>query len=90
MPDIDDMERLRNAGVPCELFCPSCDLQHLDEGEWATRPHRTHQCQFCSHLWRPFDVATYGVLSRKETQRKINQIALDRILHLLDQIEDNK
>jgi len=43
------------------LFCPKCGFLHIDAGEWATRPHRTHQCQSCKHEWRPADVPTVGV-----------------------------
>lgn len=46
---------------PVHLFCPVCAAPHLDEGEWATRPHKTHQCQGCGHEWRPFPFATVGV-----------------------------
>jgi hypothetical protein len=59
-----DRAALRDAGVPCELHCPVCQKQHVDEGEWATTPHRTHRCLFCGHEWRPFEVATYGVVSK--------------------------
>lgn len=34
-----------------ELFCPLCDEQHIDEGEWATRVHHRHLCAFCGHVW---------------------------------------
>jgi len=47
--------------VPVTIFCPECAVPHLDEGEWATRPHKTHQCQSCGHEWRPFPFATVGV-----------------------------
>lgn len=46
---------------PKELFCPKCNTQHIDEGEWKTKPHRTHQCQSCLHEWKPFDYCTVGV-----------------------------
>jgi hypothetical protein len=46
---------------PVQLFCPQCGVLHLDEGEWATRPHKTHQCQSCKHEWRPFPYPTVGV-----------------------------
>jgi predicted RNA-binding Zn-ribbon protein involved in translation (DUF1610 family) len=46
------------------LGCPECGALHIDEGEWATRPHKTHQCQKCAHEWRPFDFATVGIASR--------------------------
>lgn len=48
-------------GVPLALWCPKCSAPHVDEGEWATRPHKTHQCQSCGHEWRPFDYPTTGV-----------------------------
>lgn len=48
--------------VPMQLLCPRCGAIHLDEGEWATRPHKTHQCQSCKHEWRPFEYPTVGVL----------------------------
>lgn len=28
--------------VPLVLACPTCDAPHLDEDEWATKPHKTH------------------------------------------------
>lgn len=48
---------------PEHLFCPACGAPHVDEGEWATRPHRTRRCQVpgCVYEWRPFDVPTVGV-----------------------------
>ena len=47
--------------VPTVLHCPDCEEIHVDEGEWATRPHKTHQCQHCRHEWRPYQVHTVGV-----------------------------
>jgi hypothetical protein len=48
------------------LFCPMCGEQHIDEPQpeknWTNPPHRSHECQFCAHVWRPADVATNGVL----------------------------
>ncbi len=43
------------------LYCPKCHKQHIDENEWYTKPHKTHQCQFCTHEWRPYDFYTVGV-----------------------------
>ncbi len=31
------------------LFCPMCHTKHVDEGEFATRPHSTHACQGFVH-----------------------------------------
>lgn len=47
--------------VPMILFCQICNAQHIDEGDWATRPHRTHECQQCRHQWRPSNTSTVGV-----------------------------
>jgi hypothetical protein len=52
------------------LFCPECSIQHIDEGEWKTRPHKTHQCQGCLHEWKPFDEYTVGVLGEKTMEAK--------------------
>lgn len=30
--------------IPIVIACPECKLQHVDRGEWATRPHKTHRC----------------------------------------------
>lgn len=46
---------------PAILHCPECGVQHVDDGEWATRVHRTHQCQACGHEWRPCEYPTFGV-----------------------------
>lgn len=42
------------------LFCPKCGFRHVDEGEWATREHRTHLCARCGDTWRPHDFPTVG------------------------------
>ena len=47
--------------VPLWISCPKCGEQHVDAGEWATRVHSTHSCQFCGLTWRPAVVATVGV-----------------------------
>lgn len=31
------------------------------DGEFATKPHHTHSCQFCGLTWRPAVVCTVGV-----------------------------
>lgn len=43
------------------LTCPQCKRPHIDEGEWASRPHRTHRCvddsvnvsPGCGAEWQP-------------------------------------
>jgi hypothetical protein len=43
------------------LWCPSCGARHIDEGEFATKPHHTHACQSCGMVWRPAIGPTCGV-----------------------------
>lgn len=47
--------------IPMRLHCPECKTLHIDEGEFATKPHHTHACQECGAVWRPARVATVGV-----------------------------
>jgi len=65
------------APVQMLLFCPMCHTKHIDEGEFATKPHHSHACQGwlverqplggtqqlrrCGHVWRPAIVPTVGV-----------------------------
>jgi hypothetical protein len=59
--------------IPIVTHCPA-GHQHVDEGEWATKLHKTHQCQFvldeggenqrvCGKEWRPMNAPTVGVKS---------------------------
>lgn len=43
------------------LPCEKCGELHIDEGEFATKPHHTHSCQHCGLTWRPAVVHTVGV-----------------------------
>lgn len=47
--------------VPMRLTCPACNTLHIDEGDFATKPHHTHACQACGAVWRPAIVPTVGV-----------------------------
>lgn len=47
--------------IPIRLPCPACGKLHIDEGEFATKVHHTHACQFCGMVWRPAVVPTVGV-----------------------------
>lgn len=47
--------------IPILLWCPECGGRHIDVGEFATKPHHTHACQYCGHCWRPAIVPTCGV-----------------------------
>lgn len=53
------------APLAMQLYCPRCLTQHIDAPDtlvgWTNPPHRTHLCLNCRLLWRPADVATYGV-----------------------------
>lgn len=53
--------------IPLILFCPACGHQHIDEGEWATKPHKTHLCEACETDWRPSMKPTVGVRMLEET-----------------------
>lgn len=75
----DEIKRLRDVGVPCELFCPQCGYQHVDapepENGWTNPPHRKHLCHRCGHVWQPYPVATFGVESSdgKAVREAINR-----------------
>jgi hypothetical protein len=57
--------------IPMRIPCPgtverngmqvTCGVLHIDEGEFATKPHHTHACQACGMVWRPAVVPTVGV-----------------------------
>jgi rubredoxin len=49
------------APIPMLLWCPECGMRHIDRGTFATKPHHTHACQGCGHVWRPAVVPTCGV-----------------------------
>jgi hypothetical protein len=49
------------APIPLLLTCPSCGERHVDVGEFASKSHHTHACQFCGMTWRPAIVPTVGV-----------------------------
>lgn len=69
--------RLPDHVVDMVLWCPRCNEQHIDapHGEWTNPPHRSHQCQACSYVWRPADVATNGVAELR-TKGKADQLAV--------------
>lgn len=47
--------------VPMIMYCPECHKRHVDKGEFVTKQHHTHACQFCGMVWRPALVFTVGV-----------------------------
>lgn len=50
----------RSGEVRNDIDCPKCGEHHVDEGEWAKRLHRKHQCQSCGHIWQPHEHYTFG------------------------------
>lgn len=57
----DDETPQEASAIPLILSCPVCHERHIDVGEFASRPHRTHACQHCGVVWRPALVPTVGV-----------------------------
>lgn len=72
--------------VKVTIFCPRCSLPHVDEGEWATRQHKTHQCQGCSHEWRPFPFATVGITHPAPVLMAETLEGLQNLKHQLERI----
>lgn len=58
---LKEMGACSNVPVPMIMYCPMCHERHIDEQEFATKPHHTHACQYCGHVWRPAIVPTVGV-----------------------------
>jgi rubredoxin len=57
---LDEVERL-SAPRAMLLWCPQCNTRHIDKNDFATKPHHTHACQSCGHVWRPAIESTCGV-----------------------------
>lgn len=59
------MSETSTVPIPMILYCPACHMRHLDDGEFAEKPHHTHACQnkTCGTVWRPALVPTVGVLT---------------------------
>lgn len=48
------------------LSCPICEANHFDQDEWAIRPHKTHLCVNCGHLFEgDFKAVSRPILVRK-------------------------
>jgi len=60
-PEAVEHRQASGTALPIRLPCPSCGALHIDEGEFATKPHHTHACQECGNVWRPAVVPTVGV-----------------------------
>lgn len=59
--------------VPMLIWCPMCSARHLDEGEFAEKPHHTHSCQECGLTWRPAIVPTVGVKFLPGLKNKVSR-----------------
>lgn len=65
--------------IPVVLFCPHCKLQHVDEGKWKTKPHRTHACvdnvlgKGCGKPFTPSAHRTVGVQQNELVFRSIDE-----------------
>ncbi len=57
----DEVVTAEPAPIPMLLWCPLCHERHVDQGEFATKPHKDHSCQRCGLTWRPAKVPTCGV-----------------------------
>lgn len=53
--------KVEDLPIPMLLWCPKCNERHIDEGDFASKPHRDHSCQFCGMTWRPSTQPTVGV-----------------------------
>jgi rubredoxin len=77
--------------IPLQLTCPECGVEHVDEGEWATGLHKTHQCHACKHEWRPYEYPTVGIAAKVDPALKsvANRIAASggEIIKLLGFVE---
>lgn len=64
---------------PMHLDCPKCGLEHVDTLDpatgidWSTRPHRTHLCLGCGHLFKPSEHYTVGVARQPEAPKVYGQ-----------------
>ncbi len=61
VPFLPTVSEIELKPISILLNCPCCGERHIDEGEWAERPHHTHACQSCGTVWRPALVDTVGV-----------------------------
>ncbi len=64
---------LRERCIYLELWCSHCGKQHIDKGDLALDPHKSHLCNYCSRLFVPEEgPRSVGIApgrSRTETYR---------------------
>jgi len=58
---LNELRAVLDAPIPMLLWCPECGRRHVDGEVMEKRPHHTHACQFCGHVWRPTLQNTTGV-----------------------------
>ena len=62
-PPVDHEDEMSESKpIRMRLPCESCGRLHIDEGDFATKPHHTHQCEACGLVWRPAEQCTVGVM----------------------------
>jgi hypothetical protein len=61
LQDYPEQVPVPSSPIPMLLNCPVCGERHIDEGEFAEKPHHTHACQSCGTVWRPAKINTVGV-----------------------------
>jgi predicted RNA-binding Zn-ribbon protein involved in translation (DUF1610 family) len=56
--------RARIQPLPIRMIinCPQCGTQHVDTGEWETKPHRSHLCANCGFRFKTSESFTVGVV----------------------------
>jgi predicted RNA-binding Zn-ribbon protein involved in translation (DUF1610 family) len=47
--------------LPIVIHCPACGTQHIDEGKWADKPHKSHRCEECGRIFKTANIPTIGV-----------------------------
>lgn len=68
LEELDELEDDEAPPTPIVTHCPKCGAQHIDEGEFATKPHRRHICAACETIWQPCARPTVGVGEVDETE----------------------
>lgn len=85
---LDAAEARAESPIDMVLYCPKCDVQHIDAPDertpdWKNPSHKSHLCHGCGHIWRPSDHPTNGVASLpsgKDAATTPNHAALSRAL----------
>ena len=83
---LEDMwteQRFRIVSARMKLHCPQCGQRHIDRGEFETRRHHVHKCEYtpegktgCGHEWES-GYYSQGVAETDE-ERIANSVAVER------------